>query len=86
MITNPIGDYSILRENKMDIEPPEILTINDVAQFLRIPVSSVYKLAQEGKIPAQKVGKHWRFYRPTLLKWMSQQALISNIENHDSKE
>ena len=70
----------------MDNEPLVILTINDVAKFLRIPVSSVYKLAQEGKIPAQKVGKHWRFYRPTLLKWMSQQVSISNNENDEIKE
>ena len=52
-------------------EPLEIMTIADVAQYLRIPVSSVYKLAQEGKIPAQKVGRHWRFYRPALVQWIA---------------
>ena len=41
----------------------DILTIKDVADFLRVPVSSVYKLAQDGKIPAIKVGKHWRFLK-----------------------
>jgi excisionase family DNA binding protein len=44
----------------------DILTIKDVAKFLRLPVSSVYKLAQEGKIPAVKVGKHWRFLKKDL--------------------
>jgi len=70
----------------MENEPLEIMTIDDVARFLRIPASSVYKLAQEAKIPAQKVGKHWRFYRPTLLKWMSQQARTSNNVNDEIKE
>ena len=55
----------------MDKEPPDIMTIDDVAEFLRIPVSSVYKLTQGGKIPAQKIGKHWRFHRPTLIDWIS---------------
>jgi excisionase family DNA binding protein len=70
---------------KTDNEFLVILTINDVANFLRIPVSSVYKIAQEGKIPAQKVGKRWRFFRPTLLKWMSQQVSISNNVNDEIK-
>lgn len=52
----------------------EIMTIEDVAEFLRIPISSVYKLAQEGRIPSQKVGRHWRFHRPTLTKWIAGQA------------
>lgn len=47
------------------------MTIAETAEFLRIPVSSVYRLAQNGKIPAQKVGKHWRFYRPTLTEWIA---------------
>lgn len=49
----------------------EVMTIEDVAAFLRIPVSSAYKLAQEGKIPALKVGRHWRIYRPTLMQWIA---------------
>lgn len=49
----------------------EIMTIEDVALYLRIPVSSAYKLAQEGKIPGQKVGRHWRFHRDTLENWIS---------------
>ena len=55
----------------MDKEPVDIMTIQDAAAFLRIPVSSVYKLAQAGKIPAKKVGRHWRFHRPTLVQWVA---------------
>jgi excisionase family DNA binding protein len=52
----------------------DILTVEEAAELLKIPRSSVYKLAQEGKIPAQKVGRHWRFYRPTLLRWIAGQV------------
>ena len=38
-----------------------ILTAAEVALFLRIPKSTVYKLAKLGDIPARRIGKHWRF-------------------------
>ena len=50
---------------------PEIMTITELAQYLRISLSSLYKLAQDGKIPAQKVGKHWRFHKQTLTDWVA---------------
>lgn len=58
----------------MDERSVPIITIEEAAELLQIPVSSVYKLAREGKIPAQKVGRHWRFHRATLLNWISGQA------------
>ncbi len=70
----------------MNNENLDIMTIEDVAIYLRIPVSSVYKLAQEGKIPAQKVGKHWRFYKPNLVKWISQQEILEETKKSLKKE
>jgi len=55
----------------MDNTISDILTVEETARLLKIPRSSVYKLAQEGKIPGQKVGRHWRFHRLTLLKWIA---------------
>jgi excisionase family DNA binding protein len=54
----------------------DIMTIEDVTQFLRIPVSSAYKLAQAGKIPGIKVGRHWRFHRPTITQWVAGQVTL----------
>ena len=48
----------------------EILTVLDVARFLRVPKSTVYKLARLGKLPASKIGKHWRFLRRDIHDWM----------------
>ena len=59
----------------MSSHPPDIMTVEDTAEFLRIPLSSVYKLAQAGKIPGQKVGRHWRFYRPALERWIAREAV-----------
>ena len=41
--------------------PSRVLTIQEVSAYLRIPLSTLYSLAQKGKIPATKFGKHWRF-------------------------
>lgn len=48
----------------------EILTVMEVAQFLRVPKSTVYKLARGGELPASKIGKHWRFLRRDIHEWM----------------
>ena len=49
----------------------EILTIAELAAYLKVPKSTVYKLAQEGAIPAHKVGRHWRFQRQAIDQWIS---------------
>ena len=54
----------------MKKQVPVVLTLNEVAEYLRIPRSTAYKLAQEGKIPGQKVGRHWRFHRAVVEDWL----------------
>jgi excisionase family DNA binding protein len=56
----------------MDKPLSEILTIGETSEYLRIPVSSLYKLAQNGKIPCQKVGRHWRFRRVAIDRWLGE--------------
>lgn len=47
-----------------------VMTVDEVAEYLRIPRASVYKLAQQGRIPCQKVGRHWRFRREAVDEWL----------------
>ncbi len=46
-----------------------IMTSTEVAKYLRLPIRTVYKLCQEGKLPAAKIGKHWRFRKDRLDEW-----------------
>jgi excisionase family DNA binding protein len=56
----------------------EILTVDDVARFLRVPKSTVYKLARAGDLPASRIGKHWRFLRHEIHEWMrSRSSLVT---------
>lgn len=47
----------------------EILTVREVADYLRLGESTIYRLAQEGKIPARKIGGTWRFSRQAIKIW-----------------
>lgn len=48
----------------------EFLTAEEVSEYLRLPLSTVYKLTQDKRIPGFKVGKHWRYRRDVLQKWI----------------
>ena len=61
---------------------PAVTTVEEVAAYLRIPRSSVHKLTQEGRIPCQKVGRHWRFHRKTIDEWLSNLDHIFKILAH----
>ena len=58
----------------MPNQPPEILTIDEVANYLRVSKSSLYKLAQEGRVPCQKVGRHWRFRKDAIDRWLDERS------------
>ena len=48
----------------------EILTIEEVASYLRLKPQTIYKWAQEKRIPAAKLGKEWRFRRSVIDRWL----------------
>jgi len=57
----------------MKIKTDSVMTIEEVAAYLRIPKSTLYKLAQEGRVPGQKVGRHWRFHKDAVDAWLKNQ-------------
>jgi excisionase family DNA binding protein len=46
------------------------MTVEQLSVYLQIAKSTLYKLAQEGKVPGQKVGKHWRFRKDAIDRWL----------------
>ncbi len=53
----------------------EILTLEEVARYLRLKPQTIYKWAQEKRIPAVKLGKEWRFRRSIIDRWLDDQLL-----------
>lgn len=47
-----------------------VLDIDELAEYLKIPKSTLYKVVKEGGIPGQKVGRHWRFSRQAIDEWL----------------
>ena len=50
---------------------PEIMTTKELAKYLRLHEITICKHAAEGKIPAVRVGKVWRFDKEAIDKWIS---------------
>jgi len=57
----------------------EIMDIPNLSDYLDISKSTLYKLAQEKKLPGQKVGRHWRFRKETIDRWLDK-----SVENEET--
>ena len=53
----------------------QVMTSVEAADYLKMHVKTVCRLAKEGKIPARKVGSEWRFLRSVLDRWLAE-ALV----------
>jgi excisionase family DNA binding protein len=53
----------------------EILTIKEVAGYLKVTERTIYRLAGAKKIPAFKVGGMWRFSRMDIDRWIARQSI-----------
>lgn len=51
----------------------EIMTLKEVAQYLKLAEKTAYRLAAEGKLPGFKVGGSWRFKREDIEHWILEQ-------------
>lgn len=56
----------------------EILTISEIAQYLRVSERTVYDWAQKGEIPAGKIGTAWRFKRSEVEQWVNARLSASS--------
>ncbi len=56
----------------------EIMTIDEVAAYLRLKPQTIYKWAQGNRMPAAKLGKEWRFRRTIINRWLDEQLLARN--------
>ena len=50
------------------------MTLPEVAEYLRLTTHALYKMAEQGRIPALKAGGQWRFLKPDVDAWMRRSA------------
>jgi len=53
-----------------DSNPSQVMTLDELATYLKLPKSTLYKLVQQGRVPGQKLGKQWRFGRAAIDRWL----------------
>lgn len=49
------------------------MTVQEVADYLRLNKQKVYKLCQKGKLPAYKFGREWRYKKERIDQWVEEQ-------------
>ncbi|MDY6917693.1 MAG: response regulator [Chloroflexota bacterium] len=54
----------------------DLMTVKEVAHYLKLNYMTVYKLAQKGRIPASKIGGNWRFKKELLDEWIAKQSTV----------
>ena len=57
----------------------DILTIDEVAKYLRVSERTVYEWAQKGEIPSGKIGTVWRFKKSELEKWVNDKLSANKL-------
>jgi excisionase family DNA binding protein len=51
-----------------------IMTVHDVASYLRLSEAKVYRLAKSGCFPSFRLGKSWRFRRDLIDEWITKET------------
>lgn len=63
--------YESAEKNNEDAsDRPTIMTLDEVADYLRVHRSTVYRMAREGAIPSIKVANQWRFHKDRIDSWL----------------
>jgi PTS system nitrogen regulatory IIA component len=67
------------KRRRTEMAENEIMTIEEVAEYLRVSERTVYEWAKKGEIPCGKIGTSWRFKRSEIQKWVDRRLGRSGI-------
>ena len=63
------------------MENDKWLTLDELAAYLKLSSSNLYRMAKKGEIPASKIGSRWRFDRAEIDAWVKDQKPV-HINSH----
>lgn len=58
----------------------EIMTIKQLAEYLKLNYQTVYKKAQKREIPGSKIGRGWRFQKIVIDRWLSEELAVRKVK------
>lgn len=66
--------------NETNIPTDEVLTLEELAAYLKVSETTAYTLVRSGKIPGRKVGREWRFLKARVTHWLMQAGTEEDME------
>ena len=76
VVDSPIFPYSLIFVWVGKHMNDEIMTLKEVAEYLKLAEKTAYRLAAEGKLPGFKVGGSWRFKKEDVAVWIENQKKL----------
>lgn len=58
----------------------EVMTLRELARYLKVDKKTIYRLVKEGKIPSFKVRGQWRFKKGLIDKWIEEKSSSNKAE------
>lgn len=68
------------------MQNPNIMTIKQVAAYLKISPRTVYKLVKERAIPSFKIMNMWRFEQAKIDQWIQEMSVLNNLNGNGGKD
>lgn len=64
----------------------DILTLQELSEYLKIAEKTLYGYVQKGRIPGIKIGSAWRFRRADIEQWLEQQRKVTDESTRSRKK
>jgi excisionase family DNA binding protein len=71
----PTSDGKNRRAAAESAAPPTLMTLQEVADYLRVTPSTIHRMLKRDEIPAFRIGRHWRFNLEEIDNWCASHAL-----------
>jgi excisionase family DNA binding protein len=59
------------------LQVEDFFTIDELAEYLRVHPTTVYRLLRQGRLPGFRVGGNWRFRRTLIEQWQAEQSCMT---------
>jgi len=59
----------------------EIMTVKELAEYLKLNFQTVYRKVQNGEIPGSKIGRGWRFQKSVIDRWLSEEIVVTKLKS-----
>ena len=80
-VVKQVYSLETAHQTKDRLMPEQLLTLEQVAEYLNVDKFTVYRLLSDKQLPAFKVGNQWRFKRRMIENWLNKH---SNVRPTDS--